>query len=288
MMTPGIHILSADQYHADPAPEPSLSSSIAQILLEKSPLHAWLSHPRLNRQYQRTPDSRFDLGSAAHAMLLERRTDNIVIVEANDWRTKAAKEQRDLATAAGKYAVLARQYREVESMVLTARTYIDTTELSGILEYGAAEQSVLWQDGDVWCRARPDMLSKTARVCLDYKTTEDASPAMFARQISRLGYDLQAEWYLRGLKAVDSAAWQFVFLVQEIYEPYACSLISLSNAYRAVGQAKVTRALNLWVKCLSEDRWPGYESRILYAEPRPWDLAMAEELEADGTEDDEP
>ena len=290
-MTPGIHILSADAYHADPAPAPSLSSSIASILLNQSPLHAWMAHPKLNPKYQREGDSRFDLGSAAHMLLLERRTDNIVVVDANDWRTKAAKELRDAAQAEGKFAILAHKYLEVERMVKAARQFMEATELALMLTDGFPERTVLWQEGDIWCKCRPDMLSMDQDVILDYKTTESAAPDVFSRQISRMDYDLQAEFYLRGLNATvmdgEPEKRAFVFLVQEIHAPYACSLVALSNAYRAIGQAKVKRALGMWSKCMAEDRWPGYRPDVLYAEPKPWDLAIGEELDAVASDSEE-
>ncbi|WP_242401117.1 hypothetical protein [Acetobacter okinawensis] len=46
--TPGIYDLPEAQYHADPCPTPSLSNSVARILLDESPMHAHFSHPRLN------------------------------------------------------------------------------------------------------------------------------------------------------------------------------------------------------------------------------------------------
>lgn len=278
-MTPGIYNLTSDEYHADPAPVPSLSSSIASILLNQSPQHAYLAHPRLNPFFERSSTSRFDLGSAAHMMLLERSNSKIVIVQADDWRTKAAKEARDAAQAQGNYAVLERQYNDIVEMVASARGYIGTTELSAILRHGIPEQSVFWQEGEIWCRARPDMLSADQAVILDYKTSDSAAPEHFAKQIGRMNYDLQAEFYLRG---VPNAT--FVFLVQEITPPYACSLISLSNAYREVGQLKVKRAIKIWSECMESQRWPGYTSKILYAEPKAWDLMQAEELnsEAEG------
>ena len=82
IMQQGIVNLTAEQYHSDPCPTASLSSSIANILLDQSPLHAYLAHSRLNLQYEREESSRFDLGSAAHMMLLERREDKIVRVQA--------------------------------------------------------------------------------------------------------------------------------------------------------------------------------------------------------------
>ncbi len=276
-MNPGIYNLSSEQYHADPCPTASLSSSIAGILLDQSPLHAYIAHPRLNPNYVREDgNSRFDLGSAAHMMLLERREDRIVRVQADDWRTKAAKEARDAAQANGQYAVLERQYADIVAMCAAAQDYVQTTELGDILATGTPEQSVLWQEGDLWYRCRPDMLSSDRRICLDYKSTESAAPDAIAKQIGRMGYDLQAEFYTRGIAAVTGQEPAFVFLFQEITAPYACSLISLANAFREVGRLKVNRALDLWTKCIKTDAWGGYSNRILYCEPRPWDLIDAE------------
>ena len=278
-MDPGIYNLSAENYHADPCPTASLSSSIAKILIEQSPAHAYLAHPRLNPNFRREGDSRFDLGSAAHAMLLERDASKIVRVQADDWRTKAAKEARDAAQANGQHAVLERQYADIVAMCSAAQDYLLDTELGDILVTGTPEQTVLWQDGKMWCRARPDMLSSDKRVCLDYKSSASAAPDFIAKQIGRMGYDLQAEFYTRGISTAIGVEPTFVFLFQEIEPPYACSLISLSNAYRAVGLAKAQRALRLWERSMTTNNWAGYSSKILYAEPKPWDLAQAEEME---------
>lgn len=304
-LEPGIHNLSAEVYHADPCVKPSLSSSIANVLLQQSPLHAWMAHPRLNPNFTRESDSRFDLGSAAHTMLLERDESKVVIVEADDWRTKAAREARDQAQANGQYAILARQYADVQKMVQAAHSYIQTTELRGLLDTGTPEQSLVWQEGDVWCRARPDLLSADRRVCLDYKTSDSAHPEVFGRQIGRLGYDLQAEHYLRALEhccplhkpgevivvkdpggfkgalAIGYLSATFVFLVQEISPPYACSLISLSNAYRAVGESKLQRAYKIWSECLATNRWPAYPANICYTEPTSYQLADLDTHTAD-------
>ena len=273
-LEPGLHNLSSDVYHADPCVKPSLSSSIANVLLQQSPLHAWMQHPRLNPNFQREVDSRFDLGSAAHTMLLERDESKVVIVEADDWRTKAAREARDNAQANGQYAILARQYADVQKMVQAAHSYIQTTELRDILDTGVAEQSLIWQEGDVWCRARPDMLSADRRVCLDYKTTDSAAPDVFIRQIPRMAYDVQAYFYLRS-PVLENATW--VYLAQEITAPYSCSLISLSNAYLEVARAKVMRAIRLWGECLATNRWPAYSTQIHYAEPSAWQLTDTNE-----------
>ena len=52
-MKPGIYGMSEDCYHADPADAPSLSASIAKILIAETPLHAWTAHPKLNPNFVR-------------------------------------------------------------------------------------------------------------------------------------------------------------------------------------------------------------------------------------------
>lgn len=274
-LTEGLHNLSSDIYHSDPCPQPSLSSSIANILITQSPLHAWMAHPRLNPNFQpEDVDSRMDIGSIAHAMLLERDESKVVVVSAPDWRTKAAREAREEAHAQGKHAILEHKYGAVQNMVKTAMSYIQTTELRNIFDTGITEQSLFWQEGETWCRARPDLLSADRRVCLDYKTTDSAAPDVFIRQIARMGYDTQAEFYLRSELMKNTT---FVFLAQEITEPYSCSLISLSNAYREVGQAKVCRALRIWKECMDTNRWPAYPTSICYAEPSSYQLVDTNE-----------
>jgi hypothetical protein len=276
-MNQGIHNLSSDAYHADPCETPSLSSSIAKILLDQSPAHAWMAHPRLNTRFESEENSRFDLGSAAHLVLLERRENRIVRVAADDWRTKAAKEARDAARANGQYAILERQYVDVMAMCSAAQDYLNDTELADILATGDAEQTVLWQENNLWYRCRPDLISKDRRVILDYKTTDSAAPEVFGRQIGRMAYDLQAEFYVRGMRSVGLELDPvFVFLAQEITPPYACSLMALSNAYRAAGQAKVRRAMKLWERSLTTNNWPAYSNQIVYAEPNAYQMVEAE------------
>jgi hypothetical protein len=277
--------LTAAEYHADPAIRPSLSNSIAQVLIDQSPAHAWLRHPRLNPNCEPEENSRFDLGSATHMMLLEKRVDGIVIVDAADWRTKAAKEQRDAARANGQFPVLRYQFEKMEAATIAVRQFIDTTELAGILETGTVEQTLLWEDGGAYCRCKPDVLSADKRILLDYKSTENAEPEAFIRQIGRMSYDLQAEWYVRGVKDLTGREPVFVMLAQEITAPYACSLVSLANSYREVGKRKVERALSIWKSCMRDNKWPAYSTRISYAEPSPWQLI--EDMETSPTEQDE-
>lgn len=269
--------ISAEDYHADPSPVPSLSNSIANILLTRSPYHAWLSHPKLNPNFQPDESSRFDLGSAAHAMLLESDATKICVIDAPDWRTKKAKEERDQARANGLLPILAKHDYAVKKMVNAAHAFLEQSELRGILQDGDAEQTLMWEDDGVHCRSRLDWMTSDNVVILDYKTTEVAAPDFFIRQIGRMGYDLQAAFYTRGVHVCTGANPTFVFLAQEIDAPYACSLVSLSNAYIEVAMQKYRTALQTWKECMESGKWPTYPTRICYAEPPAWALREYEE-----------
>ena len=262
-------------YHADCCEKPSLSSSIAHILLTQSPMHAWFKHPRLNPHYRPDHDSRFDIGTAAHAMLLEKDQSNIVRLEFDDYRKKDAKQARDEARAQGKTPILAKHYAACDAMVRAAHNALDASELAGVFDHGAPEQTAIWQDGGAYCRSRFDWITDDRQIIVDYKTAENASPDGFIRRMPSLGYLTQAAFYLRGARALGFNP-RFVFMVQEIEPPYACSFVSLSPAMQEIADANVDHALEAWKDCLRTGKWHGYPTRICYAEPTSWQLTEYE------------
>ncbi|HYR45035.1 MAG TPA: hypothetical protein VER98_18535, partial [Terriglobia bacterium] len=121
--TPGIYTISADEYHADCCPTPSLSASIATILIQQSPLHAKSAHPRLTENPVREEERHLDLGRLCHALMLEG-DDIAVVIEADNYRTRAAQEARDAARSIGKCPLLAKEMVEVREMMLECRAQL--------------------------------------------------------------------------------------------------------------------------------------------------------------------
>jgi hypothetical protein len=113
-LTAGIHPgIAAEDYHADPCPEPSLSAHDAQTILARSPRHAWHDHPRLNPARERDePTPQQEEGTALHAFLFERQ-DIVEDVPADDWRTKAAQEARKRIREAGRIPLLTARWDEL-------------------------------------------------------------------------------------------------------------------------------------------------------------------------------
>jgi PDDEXK-like domain of unknown function (DUF3799) len=275
---PGIYTIPAADYHADPCPEPSLSSSIAKMLCLSSALHAQHEHPRLNPAAVHEDAEHFDIGVAAHAALLENGADNIEIVYAPDWRTKAAREQRDAARAAGKTPLLESAIANLIDMVASLRVQLKrhTDGGAAMFKDGEAEQTLIWiEDGDVWCRARVDWIRTDPYAIDDYKTTSaSANPDTWARTMFSAGHDLQAAWYLRGLRAItgerldDPAA--FRFAVQETFAPYAASVIALNPDAMMLAEKKCEYAIDKWREARATNDWRGYPRRTAYATLPTW------------------
>lgn len=265
--------MPSEIYHADPCPAPALSNSLIKPLLQQSPYHAGLQHPKLNPDRTVENGKAFDLGTAAHALLLEG-ADRCRVIEADDYRTKAAREDRDLAYADGVTPLLRAQYDAAKVMVERAREYLEHTEFAGVLSRGKPEQSFFWQELGIWLKARADFLTDERDLILDYKST-GLPPARWKRAIPEQGYDTQSLLYPRGLSVLGHPGCRFVFLVQETCEPYACWLVESSESMRELASMKVARAIRTWGECLRQQRFPSYPTTVQHAEAPAW--AMVEE-----------
>jgi len=288
MIASGIHQMTADSYHALETPTPALSSSIARKLLGYSPLHAWYAHPALGAGASEEREV-FDIGTAAHALILEGDESKVVVVDAKDYKTKAAQEARDTARAAGKVPVIAHRMDDVRRMALTILERLLPHPQPIPLTLGQPEQTLVWREDDLWCKARLDWLRDDRTAIDDLKTGENANPDAWTRgPLFALGYDVQAAWYLRGLKAVTGAEAEFRFVVCETRPPYAVSVIGLGPDVLQLAEKKVRRALDLWRACLETGRWPGYPSRTCYASLPAWqeNQWLERELRDEGIRDD--
>ena len=250
----------------------AFSSGLGQRILSQSALHAWTESP-WNPNRDRNDSGVADIGTFAHASLLEGGTSALTVIDAADWRTKDAKEKRDAARAAGKLPILAHKVGEVEAMIDAAHKYIAASEIAGIFTDGSEEQTIVFECEGVLCKIRPDWLGE---YCLSYKTTAgSAQPDSWIRtQLPQ--YDLGIALYGRGTGR------RVVTLVQEQNAPYSCSLIGLDPAYQALAESKLDHALSQWKVCLELGKFPAYPTAICYAEPKPWQLAEAEEAEQEG------
>jgi hypothetical protein len=256
---PGVYDLTEAEYHADLVPGGSLSASGAKLLLPPS-CPARYQHDRL---YGEPPKKAFEHGTAAHALVLDAGP-KLVIVNADDWRTKAAKEARDSARFEGRVPLLAADYARVEAMAIAIRGH----PLADVLldpQRGNAEQSLFWTDDDtgIWRRARldylPDPRHGRRMVIPDYKTCDRADRESVRKAVGNYGYHIQAAQYTGGVRALgldDDPA--FVFVFQEKTPPYLVNVVQLDDEAMAAGRDRMRLACEIFRDCTQAGYWPGY------------------------------
>lgn len=272
LLEPGFYSLKAAQYHADPCTDPSLSASLAIPLLHRSPLHAWVRHPRLCPDYQEENTKRLALGTACHSLLFEAGKE-LDVLQFDDYRTKAAQAERDLSYLAGRTPILAPDYEQAHRMAEVSRRFL-VEELGEFPGAGRNEAVMIWRECDAWCRAMVDHISADLCTTIDLKTTSaSANPIDAERALYDLNYHFRAAFYERGLNVLDPAnigRRKTLFLFQEIEPPYECSLISPTESGMTIARKQVTAAIQLWQRCIAANDWPGYPRGVWHAPIPPW------------------
>lgn len=271
MIEAGIHLnMTAAEYFKDPCPQPSLTQSVAKILLDRSPLHAWHAHPRLNPDWRPDDPTKFDVGNVAHKLMIGRGKDIAVLDKFDDWRKDAAKDARAEAQAAGKLAVLGKTAAKADRMVRAAREQLDGRGLGELFQpgHGDGEAVMAWEDRGMWLRQMVDWLTTSRDLFVDFKTTDmSVAPFGLGRMMVNAGWPIQAamgEWGLN--KLVGFKRRRFLFVAQETEHPYCLSVVEMSEAAMTMGRKQLNAAFSVWMRCVAADRWPGYPTEIVVPE----------------------
>jgi hypothetical protein len=259
---PGVFDIPDAAYHADPVPGGSLSSSGARKLLPPSCPALF----RYERDNPPAPRREFDFGHAAHKLVLGEGPE-LVVVDADDWRAKAAKEQRDAAHDDGLVPLLRHEHQQVVAMADALRRHPMAAALF-LPGSGNPEQSLAWidQPTGIWRRARLDWLPNTGTSRLivpDYKTCKSAAPDHLQRDIHNYGYHQQAAWYLDGIHALglaDDAA--FVFVCQEKTPPYLVTVAQPDSVALRIGRHLNRQAIDIYRDCVATGHWPSYSDDV--------------------------
>lgn len=252
---PGVYRgLDENEYHAHQA---SLSVSGAKVLLDCPAKFDY------QRRHPKPSTAAMNLGSAAHKLVLGVGAE-IVEVDADDWRTQAAKEARAEAEADGKLALLTKDHEMVQAMAARLReNKIADLVLGG---EGEAEVSLFSaHSSGVLRRGRIDWLPAPAdrMIVADYKTAASAEPGAFAKSIMNFRYYMQAAWYsdlIVDLGLASSVA--FLFVAQEKDPPYEVMICQLDADALAIGRHQNEMAIELFVECAERNEWPGYGDEV--------------------------
>ena len=282
---PGIYDIPEDLYHSDPVPGGSLSYSGAKKLLPPSCPAKF----KYEREHPPQPSQAMELGSAAHKLVLGVGAD-IVVMDYEDWRTKAAREAREGARALGKVPLLPAEYAEAQAIAAAVHAHPVVQHFNLFNpEYGAAERSLFWQDAEtgVWLRSRLDWLPFPGRsghrfIVGDLKTTASADRGSIAKSVANFRYFMQAPFYVDGVRALDygqDPAFLFVFV--ETAPPYLVTVAQLDDDAMDAGRALNRKAIERYRDCMESGVWPGYSdfpTDIELISLPPWTLRQMETL----------
>lgn len=288
---PGEWNISEDSYHADPCETPSLSASIAKVMIDESPLHAWSKHPH-NPHFVANEDPKFDFGSAFHKLILLKGAD-IQWLDFPDFRTNAAKDARTQARVDGSIPILLKNREKAESMVAAARWQASRMDdLAYAMNGGMAERVLIWEEetrfGPIMCRAMLDWIPHSGPYLIDWKTTGvSAGPDGWgARTMWDLGADVQEAFYLRGARKVLGRNFEsLLFAVVEYDAPFALASHGVMPEAAAEADRKVQWAINAWGACLHNKRWPGFSRHTHWNSPPGYRAARWQQREESGMVD---
>ena len=258
--------ITAQAYHTDPCATPSLTQSIANEMIMRSPWHAHRLHPKLGGKSRIATDAK-DAGSLMHSLLLGQEH-QFAVVSVDDFRTKAAREFRDDAIARGKTPVKKCDFDA--AMEQAARIGRVLRREHGI-ELGRMkrELTVVWNEKtdilgqvpiDVVCRARLDAFDGTT--IYDLKTCTDASTAKLTRSVIQFGYDMQAAAYTSAVERTDirmAGRINFADIFIE-NETLAINVVRFDGMFQELGRQRWQECVNIWHECLTSGVWPGYST----------------------------
>jgi len=263
---------------AEKLPEvPALSPSIAHILTSESPLHAWSAHRLLGNKPKPSTDE-MEWGKILHAVVLSDM-DRLHVIDADSFRTNAAREARDTARAAGLIPVCAPAYEE--ALADGGRIANRIADLGYDLATGASEQRVEWTEfavhGNVTCHGGIDWLRHDRQLIIDLKTHKGSgSPDACAGRLVHTAGVIQAAAYPRAIASLDpslAGRIEFVFLFAQTVEPFAVTPIACAGSMNELGENRWERAIESWSRCLATNDWPSYATSPVRVEAPAWVLA---------------
>ena len=273
-----------DRYRADPCEIPSLSQSIAKILVGESEEHARRAHPRLGGHY-RPATKVMDVGTICHALMLGQPLPEIELIPYDTYQTRDARLLRDLAIDCGKIPLKNAEYGEQGKIFQRAELLREKLGNMGFtFDPDRCEVAMFWSKYGAQCKGRIDNLQGFRAI--DLKFTACAHPDFIDRQVSSMGHNIQAASYTEAINELVPEAdgrGEFLLLFCETEPPYCITPATMSPEQALIGQVKWAYAQRRWAECLATGVWHEYMApgEIHMVEAKPWELTRAIERYGD-------
>jgi hypothetical protein len=162
-------------------------------------------------------------------------------ISEDDW--KQAQAYIDSLEATRGKTIIKRD--EYETALACADALRGHNQIGPILEIENAmiEKPLSFEFEGVNCRCKPDWVSLDHALILDVKTTQDASPAGFARSAADYGYYRQAAFYRHAIELLTGIECRFLFACVETSAPYAVACYEPSAEMLRAGLSDIEALL---------------------------------------------
>ena len=145
----------------------------------------------------------------------------------------------------------------------------------GILN-GRIERSLFCKDGDIWLKARPDVVPNDSGDFVDLKTAASVDDESLSKAIFNHGYHVQAgllRMIVRQVLGAEAFS-SFTFVFVEKAPPYDVRVMQLKDEDIDLGERQARVAIEMVKRCLKEGVWPGFDGfdreMVGYAEMPAW------------------
>lgn len=229
-------------------PEPPERNETDDMLLG-TVFHTAVMEPDLfNAQYISVPE---DAPKRPTARQREAKKPSLDTLNAIEWWDDFEKE------SAGKRIVSAEIISIAQDMATAVRRH---PVASRLFKDGVAEQSLFARDEEtgLLIKCRPDWTTNGG-LMVDLKSTNDPSPAGFAKSVVNFRYFVQAPWYLDiPRRLFGEAPEHFIFVAVKKKRPYSLGIYYVEQDLIERGRAQYRKDLNLLARCIEHGQWPDY------------------------------
>ena len=236
----------------------------ARAEISKSDLDLLARSPKLLKlkkdgllQSEQTPS--LLLGSVTHKLVLEPFSfdSEYAVAPLCDKRTKEGKEiiAEFERKSEGKTIITAEIYEKAKAM---SEAVLSHGATNTFLSHGHAEGAYFGEMDGVAVKCKPDFYNPKLGLIIDLKTTDDASPAGFAKSIANYNYHVQCAFYSDILRNLGEKVSKFLFIAVEKKEPYEVAFYELDTEAIEKGRERYKSLLSLWRHCVDKGEFFGY------------------------------
>lgn len=244
-----------NEYHADTA---HISASMVKMMHAKTPAHVYDAFFAEDREQKDTPAMAF--GRMVHAAILEPETFDdrfMVMPEGLDRRTKEGKQLWEDIQASGKQVVKADEFNsalkmaaKVHALPIWAQIMANNPQFEMSLRSDTKRARM-----DIYVAPCSDFQNG---LIVDLKTTVDASPFAFGRDLNRLGYHLQAAFYCDLVAELSGITPKFLVIAVEKSRPFIAKPYWVGDGEMEIGRKYADAAYEKLCGYLALDEWPSY------------------------------